>query len=191
MPLNNSPQQIYLSYVHSDETYAKRFSELLERKGIATTSIRDSDTNSEIEAQAESVLTHCRLVVVLVGPKTRDSRWVNLEIALATKPRIGSPSAGLLGIILPEHSDFGMPYYDPENIPVRLHDRVRWEYALARKWIDDPDALQLWLKDAERRRRHFRPEPNYAALQELKSYSWNDNADTPRPALQNLWEQEQ
>ncbi len=191
MPSNNSSQQIYLSYAHSDEEYARRFSELLDPMGFAVTSIRDADTSCEAEAHAESVLSHCSLVVVLIGPKTRDSRWVDMEIALATKPRIGLPGAGLLGIILPKHPDHGMPYYDPDNIPVRLHDRVRWEYALIRKWVEDPVLLQSWLTDSERRRRHFRPEPNYATLQALKSWSWDENADTPRPALRKLWEQEQ
>lgn len=84
-----------------------------------------------------------------------------------------------------------MPYYDSDNVPVRLHDRVRWKYALIRKWVEDPELFQSWLTGSERRRRHFRPEPNYATLPVLKSWPWDEKADTPRPALQELWEQEQ
>ncbi len=191
MSISSPLSQIYLSYVHSDEGYAKRFAELLEPLSIVTNSIRDAEVNCHTEVDAESILSQCSLFVVLIGPKTRDSRWVDIEIALATRRRRAGLPGGLLGIILPEHPDHSMPYYEAENIPVRLHDRVRWEYAVIRKWVDDPVLLQSWMIDAERRRRHFRPEPNYATLQTLKTWSWDENADTPRPALQKLWEQEQ
>ena len=190
MLFENSPQHVYLSYAHDDEAFAKQFHEMMEPFGISVSSCRDNETNQEIEEQAESVLTHCSLVVVLIGPKTRDSRWVDLEIALGTAPRTGLPGAGLLGIILPEHVDFAMPYYDPANIPLRLHDRARWEYALVRKWIDRPDVIHSWLQDAERRRRHFRSAPNFSALQALKEFHWDDNADKPRPVLQTLSERD-
>lgn len=83
-----------------------------------------------------------------------------------------------------------MPYYEPENIPLRLHDRVKWEFALIRKWIEDPSQIQQWIENAERRRKHFRSSINYSALKALKEYPWDENADTPRPILQSLSERE-
>lgn len=192
MNFDNSPRQIFLSHVSDDKGYAVKFRTLLEPLGYSAFTCFDipSDQGPDIADKVESVLTHCSLVVVLVGPKTRLSRWVDMEIDLGLSPRIGQPAAGLLGIILPEHEDFSKPYYEPESVPARLHDRVRWEYALLRKWTDNTQAIREWLQDAEKRRRHFRPTVNYKVQLALRSHPWDESADMPRPFLQSLLERE-
>lgn len=186
----NSSKHVYLSYVQSDEGYADKFRAILDGLNFQVSACRENKITQDVREQVESALTHCSVVVVLIGPNTRSSRWVDLEISLATEPRIGQPGAGLLGIILPEHEDFAKPYYGPDNVPLRLHDRIVWEYAIVRKWTVAPSMVEKWLTDVERRRYHFRSATNFSVLQTLREFPWNDDIDSPRPVLKALLEQE-
>jgi hypothetical protein len=101
---------------------------------------------------------------------------VDREIELGTESREDGPGAGLVGVILPPHDDFSRPYYDPENVPVRLHDLVQNEYAILRKWSENPDEIRPWLEEAERRRRHC-PEPSLGASAQLYRFAWDPAVD--------------
>jgi hypothetical protein len=122
--------------------------------------------------------------LVLVGPTTRLSQWVDREIELSTETRNGGPGAGLIGVILPTHDDFSRPYYDPENVPVRLHDLVQSEYAIIRKWSEKPEEIARWLEDAARRRQSYRPEPSLRAAAEIYHFAWNKQVDELRPDIE-------
>jgi hypothetical protein len=119
--------------------------------------------------------------VVLIGPATRLSKWVDREIAVSTESREEGPGAGLIGVILPHHEDFSRPYYDPQNVPLRLHDLVESEYAIVRKWSEKPEEVVRWLEDAARRREFFRPEPSLGAAAQIYRFSWSAEVDESRP----------
>lgn len=187
--MEHSPH-VYLSYAQADESDAIAFRKLMESLNVPVDSCRDGETGENVLATARSVLSNCSVIVVLIGERTRDSRWVDMEISLAMEPREDQPGAGLLGIILKSHPDFAKPYYEPDSIPLRLHDRVRWEYGMVRKWTDDPQQVRTWLDDANRRRHHFRSATNITTMRALHAFSWDDSVDTPRPILKSLLEQE-
>lgn len=202
MSSQNTTQSIFLSYVCSDKNYAARLRDLLQPLEMVVTDGCDAEAAADEGAdggaggdppavhQLRSILQTCGLAIVLIGPGTLHSRRVDLEIALATAGRPETRGAGLLGIILPEHPDYLMPYYESANIPPRLHDRVRWEYAMIRKWTEDLHLLKSWIAEAHQRRLRYWAEPNYSVSRILKSWQWNDAAATARSALQKLWDEQ-
>ena len=188
MSSNSSTAHIFLSYAVPDQSYADQFRALTAPHNVRLSGSHDIAAEANIADDVREALASCDIVVVLIGPTTQHSRWVDMEMELAIAPRSNGPTAGLLGIILPEHPDFAKPYYDPKNVPPRLHDRVHWEYGLIRKWTEDFDLVLQWLKEADRRRRQYRPAVNYSAIQALQRREWDDSADSPREFLKALRE---
>ena len=174
-------QKIFLSHMAADSKEAARFKSIVEKHGLTVFSAEDMQPGVELLNWMTSVLSDCDIVVVLVGPETRHSHWVDREIEQGTATRESGPSAGLLGVVLKTHPDFEKPYYDPINVPLRLHDRVQWEYGIVRKWSEDPDEVLLWLEEADRRRMHFQPATSLRALRELRRFPWNESLDEQRP----------
>jgi hypothetical protein len=166
-----SQAQVYLSYTKADQSWANKLASLLSGPGISVNKPKD------FQDQLEGVLNSATCVVVLIGTQTRLSKWVDREIELSTDSRENGPAAGLVGVILPSHVDFSLPYYDPENIPLRLHDLVENEYAIIRKWSEDPDETHRWLQEAERRRHRFRPEPSLGTAAKLYRFTWDPEVD--------------
>jgi MTH538 TIR-like domain (DUF1863) len=121
--------------------------------------------------------TGATITIVLIGPATRFSHWVDQEIEVSTKPTKSGPGAGLVGVILPHHEDYSKPYYDPEHVPLRLHDRILAEYAILRKWTDDPSEIARWLTETDRRRCQYDPTPSVRALMDLRRFPWSEPED--------------
>lgn len=172
---------IFLSYVREDKSWAEQLTSLLAGVGIAVTEPMTSGESWEdwVESNARTA-TH---TLVLIGAQTRWSRHVDHEIEVSTESRETGPGAALIGVILPTHEDFDRPYYDPENVPLRLHDLIQTEYAMVRKWSDKPDEIRQWLEETERRRHYHPSEPSLRVAAQLYRFSWDDAVDAPRSSL--------
>ncbi len=171
-------QRVFISYAQGDTEYASRLRELLTNAGLTVLSgdeqapavavVRDAT-----EEQAAQATTN----IVLIGPNTRFSKWVDAEIELATKPSKSGPGAGLIGVVLPTHDDYTKPYYEPELVPLRLHDRIQGEYATLKKWSNDPKEITQWIADADRRRHRYDATPSVRALLELRHFPWSEGTE--------------
>jgi len=183
MPLDNPSECIFISHVADDVSYALRLRELLNlpREMIATSS--DGGSGKDADDIQLQFLQECGIIIVLVGPRTQLSRWVDKEIDIAITDR--SKPAALLGIVLPHHKDFAKPYYESENVPRRLHDRVHHDYALMKKWTEDTEKIRAWLKEVSKRSQHLRSTVSSRAMLDLQKQNWDDNSDTPRSFLQS------
>jgi hypothetical protein len=183
MLLDNPSECIYISHVADDVSYAHRLRDLLDlpREMIATSS--DSDPSGTADDSRLQFLRECGSIVVLVGPRTQLSRWVDSEIDIAITDR--PKPAALLGIVLPHHKDFAKPYYEPCNVPRRLHDRVHHDYALMKKWTEDTEKIRGWLIEVSKRSQHLRSTVSSRAMLDLKKQNWDDTSDTPRLFLQS------
>lgn len=160
---------------------------LLEDIGASIHTARSfMEPSKEFQHSLREAISQTTHTLVLIGPQTRLSKWVDREIELSTESRDDGPGAGVVGIVLPSHEDYSRPYYDPDNIPVRLHDLIQNEYAILRKWTDRPDELRHWLAEAERRRRHHRPEPSLGAAAQLYRFSWDAKVDASLPDPESL-----
>lgn len=172
---------IFLSYVHADRSWAEQFSSLLAGSGITTRNSWSSLTPGEdFEARLRESIGTATHTLVLIGPQTRFSRWVDREIEQSIEAREDAPGAALIGVILPIHEDFPRPYYDPENVPLRLHDSIQNEYAIIKKWSEDPAEIRQWLDEADRRRNRYCPEPSLGAAAQLYRFPWDEGVDAPR-----------
>ncbi len=173
--------QIFLSYAAEDSEWADNISDLLSAEGLTVCKPWSPPANADewLQKIAENA-TH---TLVLVGNSTRLSKWVNREIEISTEYRKDGPGAGLIGILLPTLESFSTPYYEPEDVPLRLHDLVLSDYALIRKWSDDAKDIRLWLDEAEKRRFNYRPEPSMATAAQLYRFSWSSDVDATRGPL--------
>lgn len=176
---------IFLSHVLEDQSWADQCAALLRSIGASVYTARSLlEPGDEFPRRLREAILQTTHTLVLIGPRTRLSQWVDREIELSTESRDDGPGAGVVGIILPSHEDFSRPYYDPENVPVRLHDLVQNEYAIVRKWTENPDELSRWLDEAERRRYRHRPEPSLSAAVRLRRFSWDAKVDESLPDLE-------
>lgn len=192
---------VFLSYLRQDAEYAQRLKPILEGLGYAVVGFLDLEEGLGLSIMdvARQSLQDCGWLIVLLSNDTKDSTFIDMEIAVATRPRIAlqnvdqptPPSPGLIGVILPEHDDFTKPYYDPPNVPLRLHDRVLWEYGIMKKWTEDPATIASWLAEANERRQLFKPVATLPIEMQLKR-SWRSPdvvaSLEERPVLKDLME---
>ena len=87
-----------------------------------------------------------------------------------------------MGILLPDHPDHKKPYYDPANVPVRLHDLVQQEYAIIKMWSDDSTVIAGWMREAMYRRRYRHPERTPRLVDALSSFQWDETVDSEKAA---------
>lgn len=126
---------IFISYVHADQSWAEQFSSLLVSSGIAICSSWSSlKPGEDFEARLRESIGTATHTVVLVGPQTRFSRWVDREIEQSTESREDGPGAALIGVILPSHEDFSRLYYEYWLLPQAF--QAATEFSAVREWLD-------------------------------------------------------
>ena len=131
--------KVFVSYYHRDDQFyrnefERRFGHLFISK-----SVQLGDIDSELSAEyikrliQDGYITDSSVVVVLIGPKTRCRKHVDWEISAGLNKKLEGYS-GLLGILLPTFpiTTSGQYYY--ENIPDRLADNLRTDYATIYTW---------------------------------------------------------
>jgi hypothetical protein len=88
------------------------------------------------------------VLVVLIGPKTKYRKHVDWEISGALNLKVGDKFAGLLGIKLPTHPDYGTGQTTYDLIPGRLADNFKSGYAVIRDWTEDRVKMQEYIEHA-------------------------------------------
>lgn len=173
----NANRKVFLSFAVSDKKSADEMRQMLESQGVEVLS-----ADTDIRAGSAWPESPPSVVFVLIGPKTRASQWVDQEIKIAIEGTTSGPPPGLVAVILKEHEDYSRPFYDPENVPLRIHDHVSRESAILRKWPKDPAEVLSWIEDAVRRRQRF-PSPfvNFSTQSALSNFDWDASADEVTP----------
>lgn len=93
-------------------------------------------------------LVDATVLVVLIGPKTKCRKHIDWEISGALNRKVGDSYAGLLGIRLPEHPDFGTGKHSSDLLPARLADNLKTGYAIIRDWTYDRVKMQSFIEEA-------------------------------------------
>ncbi len=152
LPENITKHKTFVSFYHKDdqdyrERFENLFGDLVVSKSVDDGDI-DSDTSDEYIKQLiqKDYLSYTTVLVVLIGAKTKCRKHVDWEISGALNYKVGDNYAGLLGLFLPSHPNYGADKYIPDLIPQRLHANVKSGYAVLRDWTDDRVKLQQYIE---------------------------------------------
>lgn len=137
--------------------------------------IGDIDPNLSVDSIRrkirEDYLGDSTVTVVLVGKETWKRKHVDWEIGATIRNTKLNPRSGLLGIILPDHPDYGRDQYDPYKVPPRLHHNAKCKYAAIYDWSDNPVSVAGWIEAAYQRRLAVDPDDSYP------SYTYNKSGE--------------
>ena len=120
--------KVFVSFHHDGQNYRDR---LVRGMGhnFVDRSVEDGDIDDS-RLQTETIRQKIRdefiadatVTVVLIGPCTWQRKHVDWEIGSSLRETRNNPRCGLLGILLPNHPDFGKREFQSHLIPPRLAD---------------------------------------------------------------------
>jgi hypothetical protein len=152
LPKNLPKRKTFVSYYHHDDQryrglFENLFGDLAVSKSVEAGDI-DADNSDEYCKQLiqQDFLSDTTVLVVLIGPKTKCRKHVDWEISGALNVKVGETHAGLLGLILPPHPNFGSDKASYDLMPARLADNFKTGYALVADWTADRVRLQSLLE---------------------------------------------
>jgi hypothetical protein len=161
LPLNITKRKTFVSYYHhDDQSYRERFEnlfgDLVISKSVEKGDI-DSDNSDDYIKQLiqKEFLFDTTVLVVLIGSKTKCRMHVDWEISGALNYKVGDRYAGLLGLFLPTHPNYGSDKYSPNLVPKRLAENFSSGYAIAKDWTDDRVKMQKYIEEAFSNRKEF------------------------------------
>lgn len=177
--------KVFVSYHVADQEYKKLFAQMMEND-IMDKSVKDDDiddTNLKVETIRQKIrddyIADATVTVVLIGPCTWQRKHVDWEIGSSLRDTKKKSRCGLLGILLPNHSDFEKETYNPRLIPPRLADNCKGDdrYACIYDWPKSWNAndVQNWIHRAFQRRDKT-PDPNNKRSQFAKNRSGDCSA---------------
>lgn len=159
MPLNLTRRKVFVSYYHKDDQYYKNafhsnFNDLFIDKSVGDGDI-DSNNGPDYVSRLinQGYMNDTTVLVVLVGPKTRCRKHVDWEISGALDYRVGDCHSGLVGLLLPNHPDYGTRQWKKDNLPARLAANAETGYAPIYDWTTNRATMQSMIEEANRRRK--------------------------------------
>ena len=156
--------KVFVSHHDVDWEYKRRFvqmmGELITDVSVDEDDIDDTDLETETIRQEirDKHIHQASVTVVLIGPCTWQRMHVDWEIHSSIRATDYNSRCGLLGIFLPEHSDYGANGYSPRLMPARLADNIEGEdpyaelYDWPRKRLGRRFEVQQWIIEAFERR---------------------------------------
>lgn len=154
IPFLQTKRKTFVSYYHKDDSeYKKKFLNLMDDL-IINKSVEDGDINSDVSDEyvkqliQKEYLHDTTVLIVLLSNKTKCRKHVDWEISGALNYKVGDSYAGLLGLLLPTHDDYGNEKYTYSKIPERLADNLKTGYAIIRDYTTDRKKLQRYIEEA-------------------------------------------
>ena len=134
--------KVFISYHVEDQAYKDRFvsimADYMVDKSVNTGDIVDSNLHlDEIRRRIrDNFIADATVTVVLISACTWRRKHVDWEIGSSLRGTNKNRRCGLLGIVLPNHPDYGTGKYNLRLLPPRLADNCEGgdPYALVRKW---------------------------------------------------------
>jgi len=153
--------KVFVSFHHEDEYYKDVFCGYMGR-AIVDKSVDDGDINPYIQTDTirqkirDEFIADASVTVVLIGPCTWQRKHVDWEIGSSLRDTKRNSRCGLLGILLPNHPNFGDINYDPHLVPPRLADNCNGSSSFASVY-DWPEpwstgSVRSWIRLAFERR---------------------------------------
>jgi hypothetical protein len=154
LPENITKRKSFVSYYHRDDQYYRERFENLFGDLVISKSVEDGDIDTDNGTDyikqliQREYLSDTTVLIVLIGAKTKGRKHVDWEIAGALNYKVGDNYAGVVGLFLPSHPDYGSDKYHPALVPSRLAANVKSGYAIARDWSDDRVVMQKYIEKA-------------------------------------------
>lgn len=151
-----------ISNSHEDQEYKDLFVHMM-GDDMVDKSVEDGDIgdlNIKTETLRQKIrddfIADATVTIVLIGPCTWQRKHVDWEIGSSLRKTDNNPRCGLLGILLPNHPDFGTGKYHPHLIPPRLADNCGGDdpYACIYNWPGQQatDRIREWIHKAFQRK---------------------------------------
>lgn len=158
LPIIQTKRKTFISYYHHDDQSYKEKFENLTSDLIVNKSVQDGDINSDNSDEyikqliQKEFLKDTTVLIVLIGQKTKCRKHIDWEISGALNLKVGDQYAGILGLLLPSHVDYGKNTYSSSNIPERLANNLDSGYAVIGDYTTDRKKIQLYIEMAFRNR---------------------------------------
>ena len=148
-PKNIPKRNLFVSYYHNDdedkrEEFGNLFKDLIIDQSVKLDDIDSENSDEYIHRLInEGFMKDATVLAVLLGPNTKCRKHVDWEIGGALNKKVGERYAGLLGIRLPSHPDYGIgASYDIANYSERLMANIGSGYAVIIDWTENRKELQ-------------------------------------------------
>ena len=169
--------KVFVSFHHEDQRCKDAFVDMMEGN-IVDKSVEDGDidddnlpTETIRQKIRDEFIRDATVTVVLVGPCTWQRKHVDWEIGSSLRDTRRNPRCGLLGILLPNHTNYGSKKYTPRLIPPRLADNCGGDDPFARiyDWSSDSASVRSWIHTAFRRRDGAPPDNSHPQFRNNRS----------------------
>lgn len=136
---NKTKHKVFISFYHHDDQCYKDFIEQNLSANIINKSVRDGEIDTDDSDEyvkriiREDKVSDSSVIVVLVGPNTKNRKHVDWEISAALNRNIKGNS-GLVAVILPEVKMNENNQYYLSDLPARLADNIKSGYAQVYSW---------------------------------------------------------
>jgi hypothetical protein len=154
LPKNVARHKAFVSYYHFDDQYYFEqfdnfFRDLIVSKSVLDGDIDSANSHGYVKQLIQNGYLHdTTVLIVLIGPKTKCRMHVDWEISGALNVKVGDKYAGLLGVLLPTHPDYGTGRYKNINLPQRLAANLASGYAKIIEWTENRAELQKHIEEA-------------------------------------------
>ena len=129
-PHQTPRHKVFVSFHHDDQICKDWFVTLM-GDDMVDESVGHGDIDNRLPADRmrqiirDKFIRDASVTVVLIGPCTWQRKYVDWEIGSSLRKTDKNPRCGLLGILLPNHPDFGTGKCHPHLIPPRLADNCK------------------------------------------------------------------
>ena len=151
-PTQTPRHKVFVSFHHDEaQAYKDLFIRMM-GDDIVDKSVEDGDIddrNLKVETVRQKIrddfIADATVTVVLIGPCIWQRKHVDWEIGSSLRDTKLNSRCGLLGILLPNHPDFGTGNYHPHLIPPRLADNCKGSgsFACIYDWPEEISAIDL------------------------------------------------
>ena len=163
-----SRHKVFISFHEQDighkEEFVRKMGKRIVDRSVDTGNIDDTDLKTDTVRQKirDEYIRDATVTIILIGPRTWQRKHVDWEIGSSIRRTKRNPRCGLLGIVLPNHPNYGRnKNLDPHLIPPRLADNWTEDdsYALIYDWPSPwtPAEVSEWVHDAFLRRDRSQP----------------------------------
>ena len=168
--------RVFISYHHNDQVYKDWFIQMM-GDDIVDESVSDGDIDDNLATETirqyirDHFIRDATVTMVLIGQCTWQRKHVDWEIGSSLRHTSLNPRCGLLGILLPNHSNARTGRFSHNLVPPRFADNVSGidPYAKVYDWSENPAEIRDWIHRAFERRMGMDPNNSQAQYRHNRS----------------------